>query len=1341
MAVPVVRPSNWSFPMRFLRRALLSITITLVVLAIVGWFILRVYLRSDEVRQIAAVRLAEIIGLPVEVDGLNVGLTSSSLSFRVVQLPINGEVPLEIMRVESATTDVSLADLVTGRVQPKIINVRGLDLTLHFDAEGRLITKLPQTNGNKFIEIPAIEAEAVTLKIRQQGRPEFRLTNANINALPRNGRVALRGHVNDSHWGPWDANGEFDVQAETIRLQISTEAAPLNIDLLRSIPFVPVETWNYVQPSGSTAAHITLVSQEEKFQYEVVLTPSGAADVRIPIIDTSVMNVVGTISIYDAKIELANCVGHLADGNVRLGGKLDFDATPSVLKFQVGIQQADIKKLPAEWGLPRQLEGRLRGEAELVITVPEEGPIVPRGGGSAVVEEARFAGFPAEVMVRLQGDGQRYRFDTTEPPVDIDRPKSSRTNPHRSNTVVTSAIRRTIARPIFIKSADKNDETEPTTLDATVRLRDVDITELLTRLEIDIPYRLGGQFTIEATVTIPVAQVDDLRSYRFAGTLTSSAAQLEELTIRDFSAQMEYAKGVLKLSELRGTVPPSVESHAGTFYGKASAEIVPRGTLSASLTLNKLPLSSAVKAIPDGNFELNGTVTGQAEFRAPIDNLEDATTWGASAEVTSEEIGVFGRILHHVAIQVKLDAGVAVLTDARAIAEGLPISADAKLHLTQPYKFAGVITTSPIDAADIRRLIAEEAIPFTIKGRIDTRAKVFGTLDPFILKVEGTAHATDLQVGTSKANEVELKWELDQERVKVTKLSASLFNGAVTGTADIPLDVTEAGRFTISFKQLDATEATQSVPNFPLRLSGRVSGQLAAKVPAAKPGDARMVSADLDLTAPRLTVQGVPTERLVGKVSLVGGGIEYNLEGRALGGSFEVRGRYPSKLRPNSDKLDDRGSFNIRDVQLQRLAEVFRIKSLRLMRGQLDLTLTFNNNLTDGSGRIAVSNLGWGFESLATDLTGNIRLRDGVIVVPDFTGRLAGGLLRARGQMSMTNLSRNEFHLAIDRADAKRLFVPIPDLADAAAGDVSVVLHGRLGAEIHGTGEITFDRGILFGLNAKNLRMPFDWIFGTGGSGKLTIRQATANVGYGRLSGDASYTWGMTNRLAGNMRFSDLRLQSLLGETRLFGNGRITGRFDFGGANVRSINDVSGTLTASLNQASVQELPILRQLTPYLAPREAVRPFQTGEVRGRLGGGIFRIDRLALVSPTAELFSEGTVTVAGRLDMDVIVNTGRIGLDDRPLLLLGLRLPAVGPVPLSIIRDVSDILSNRTLRLHVTGTVNQPVVRVDTAALLSEEAVRFFLTRYVPAAIATGGVSTLILPAALPRPQEPQIRR
>lgn len=54
-------------------------------------------------------------------------------------------------------------------------------------------------------------------------------------------------------------------------------------------------------------------------------------------------------------------------------------------------------------------------------------------------------------------------------------------------------------------------------------------------------------------------------------------------------------------------------------------------------------------------------------------------------------------------------------------------------------------------------------------------------------------------------------------------------------------------------------------------------------------------------------------------------------------------------------------------------------------------------------------------------------------------------------------------------------------------------------------------------------------------------------------------------------------------------------------------------------------------------------------------------------------------------------------------------IPAAGPIPVSVLLEVSAYLSNRVIHLRVTGTTRNPQVRTEPIRLLAEEAVRFFV--------------------------------
>src|SRR5262249_18286168 len=162
--------------------------------------------------------------------------------------------------------------------------------------------------------------------------------------------------------------------------------------------------------------------------------------------------------------------------------------------------------------------------------------------------------------------------------------------------------------------------------------------------------------------------------------------------------------------------------------------------------------------------------------------------------------------------------------------------------------------------------------------------------------------------------------------------------------------------------------------------------------------------------------------------------------------------------------------------------------------------------------------------------------------------------------------------------------------------------------------------------------------------------------------------------------------------------------------------DLTGLLTASFGDPNPFDAPILRQLKPILTPTQLVAPFSDGDVRARLAGGQFRVERFTLTSTNLQLYAEGTVALNGRLDLDFRAKTGQIGPDLGPLRLLGLSIPAIGPIPLTVVSEVSRFLSNRLILMKVTGTVDQPSVQVNVAALLTDEAIRYFLGGFNPLA-------------------------
>lgn len=1269
---------------------------SIAVLCLVFWLGLHFFFQSSYVRNIASDRISEIIGLPVEVEELSIGGASSEVKLKVFAPAEeeNGK-PVEFATISSVSTDVSATDLVTGRADPQMIQLKRAAINLKVDRDGKLL--LPSLNGKGGTlpnRLPNIKIENGSITIHQEGRPAFQIAGIDINTKITDRQIEITGTANDPQWGSWKVSGLINIEQKTGFVKLDTDQGTLRSELLHSIPFVPLATWKHVDATGQTPASVRLeLGKDQQFQYAVQLQPNAKANLTLPDIDSTLTNVAGTIRITGKQVEILDCQANIADGKVHVQSTLDFSPEPSRLNFQIQTESVNIQKLPTDWGLPQQISGFLRGKANLELLVHADGTIEPKGTGSGTVEQAKIAGLPAEIRLRLRGDGKRYRFDSEQPPDANDKIRGPRA-------------------PV-VQDPPKSDDSKPTNFDATVTLKDVDVAELLTRLNYKLPYHLDGKVTVKFNASVPIGGVADQRSYRFQGTISSPKFRFEGFEVKSFAAEVRYRNGLLTLSSLTGLIPSADQSN-GSFRGTASAQVDPKGELRADLDLKEIPIREVLKAIPNAHVNMNGRVNGNAKVKSDVEKLTDIKSWSGTATLTSSNLELSGRSVQSILIDGKLDQGIFQLTHADAVIEGLPLTSSGQFNLSQPYPFSLKANTKPTETDDFRRLIPEARLPFAASGKLDTASEISGDLQSWKFNASGTAHLTDLKLGSSEGNAASFRWETNSETIQIKDLQAQMFKGSISGSSKIPLNSNEAGTLDVSFKDVDSDALTRLVPDFPVPLSGRITGHVKVEANKKIGSEDYSISSDLELTAPRLTVHGVPAERLAGKVTIVKGVAEYQLEGRALGGTFDVKGHYPSQKKEKNEK-PDRGHVRLQKFDLSRLAKAIGIEGIKDLQGLVDVSFEYDADFANGSGRFAITGLKWARNSIAENLSGTIQLRNGLLDIRDVTGRIAGGTIRIRARYDLEDSQRNFYTITLDRLDLRRFGQLIYGRPDGNEGEMTLTIRGRPGTSNRGTVTITISSGQLNGLAISDVRIPIDW---EGGHerGQLTIREGIARIGEGRLAINAEYIYGSSSKLSGNIKFNDIRMRLLIsGASSVLGNGRMTGRFDLAGQTIRSIDDISGSLTATLNQASVREIPLIQVITPYLSPTNLLSPFEAGEVKGRLAKGIFRIERLGLSNPGAQVYAEGSITRKGNVDLDIVAATGQVGPNVRALRLLGLRLPTmIGPLPVTLIKEVSDLLSNRTIRLSVTGTVKTPIVRVNTAALLTDTAARFFLGQYLP---------------------------
>ncbi len=400
--------------MKRVRKIALWVIGVVAVVAVGGWLGLQWYLNTASGRRLASDKLTAVLGMPVEVTSLRVGFGSTSVAV-VIPDPA-ADPPADLLRVGSIDADITLLGLISGSATPTRVTVRDADVVLRLDANRKLVSPLPKMAGDGGRgKLPAVTVENARVRIRQPDKAEFDVSGVNATLSADGDGSAIAGDIADPTWGRWRIDGRLAADPADGRVTFTSDGVTVTDPLLRSVPFVKAKVWTHLSASGSTTAAVTLAFKPDgEFRYAVELRPKGVT-VTFPDANATVTDVTGDVRIADGTVTATGAALTLAGGRAAVDGAFDYDKDVYVLTLKATAAGVDIRRLPAEWGLPKEIEGKLKGNADLEIHISDGGNLDTRGSGTGDVEGAKFAGLDAEIKLRLRGDNGRYYFDTMTP--------------------------------------------------------------------------------------------------------------------------------------------------------------------------------------------------------------------------------------------------------------------------------------------------------------------------------------------------------------------------------------------------------------------------------------------------------------------------------------------------------------------------------------------------------------------------------------------------------------------------------------------------------------------------------------------------------------------------------------------------------------------------------------------------------------------------------------------------------------------------------------------------------------------------------------------------------------
>ncbi len=679
--------------------------------------------------------------------------------------------------------------------------------------------------------------------------------------------------------------------------------------------------------------------------------------------------------------------------------------------------------------------------------------------------------------------------------------------------------------------------------------------------------------------------------------------------------------------------------------------------LEAELALNNVDLSPLARRF---DLRLSGLASLMARVQVPLQRIQQIHAWRGVARLTSEAVEIGGVAVQDLSANLLLTQGHLYMAHARADAAG------------------GVVNASLDYDLDRQR-------------------------------AQGTLHARGLDFGPwQRLEHVAARIQLDRQQLELSDLSVLAYGGRLTGWLRVPWDELSI-QAELFLAGLDIGRLSRMFSRSSFEVKGQVSGQASVFY---RHDDGMKLQ--LDLESAQLALLGVPVRNLRGRLDWLHNQGVYKLSGDTLAGKVVVEGRYP----PNA--IGQGGQLKLEQLRLSELWNSLRLEApWSELDGILSLKLPFrhepNERYPTALGSLEVRQLSWRDREWMEQFSIDVEVADEGITLRDGSGLIGGGKVRLSGEWGFLDPARRWIHLGIRGVQPEQLLAPYTDMKDLFQGGIDASLRLDFGSEWRGAGAFSLSRGKMYGVEVSDWRLPVEFTFAPSTRhGELSIRESTAQLGNGRAQLRATLRYAGYLHLEGELQVFDAGLRSLaslIGEAASIIRGRMTGRIDFSSTDLRSLNDLSANVQAKFNDTQAFQLPILRALVPHLVPGRGSLDFQAGEVRGRLSGGVFRISEMTLDSSFLLLFIQGTVTLQGRLDLDVMAQTSSIGLDPVMLRSLLRRLPAVGPIPVGVLVRVTEALSDRVMHLRVGGTLRSPRVWVEPIRLLSDQAARFFLNK------------------------------
>jgi translocation and assembly module TamB len=686
--------------------------------------------------------------------------------------------------------------------------------------------------------------------------------------------------------------------------------------------------------------------------------------------------------------------------------------------------------------------------------------------------------------------------------------------------------------------------------------------------------------------------------------------------------------------------------------------------------------------------------------------------WTVSGEARSIRIRYQDASLDGVSARFHLKDGKLDVPALAAQLGGQPLNARLNVGLKRPRAFQGVLDVTDWNLAEALALVPGIPRPAPAAGTFSARAEVRGTLTPRSIQTQGQGRFDRLAAGPVTLSDVPFRWTTDGDTITLSGIEARPFGGQITAEARVPLTEGKPAEGSASIRGLDTALLSAAIPGEGLKLTGKADGQVEFHVPSG--GSA--LNATGWLSAPDLTVQGLPAEQVYASVKAHPEALAYEVTAESLGGKIRFKGDIPL-----AEKVVVNGQLQAVGFALTPAWKALGVSgaAARLEGlGAIDANMRQEFGGDDAGlwvhGIAEFRNLGWGRNYPLGQLRGIVAKTPASWRVDPLDGDLLGGPARGVvwGTSPPDSARTFEFDFRVDRADLRRVLAFLPLFSQNVEGFGTLRLAGGLGATFRANGDIAVPQARLFRLPVRELRVPAELVVDPGsGAGTVRVRGGSTRFAGGQVRGEGSIRLGTNRSFQGEVVLTGVDLNTLarvLTAARRPASGRISGRLSLNGPDPAEVARYRGRVILDLDDASILSLPILSALDRFLGSASG-GIFEHGDLVCTIANKQVIVETFTLKGRIAQLHTTGTVGFDGQVNLVVLINTNQIIPQTGQALVMaipGLR-NAIGRREQATLQ-VANFLSNRLLKLRVTGTVKNPSVSLDPKIVVANTAVAFF---------------------------------